>query len=174
MDKVDELLGFDEESVDPPPNKKKKANTDQEENEAMKMIEEIKNLESNKDVGELRARRELKALLKKNKHLDIDKLMESHHFVNSLSREEISELLENVKLEVGMISPTQNAKNILSIVGGLMKLISGVDLGEKLTNDLDLITALEHYLPDPLDMMSIPLQFASRIGYHILNHSIEP
>lgn len=188
MDKVDELLETEHNTEEKQPPKKKRKTEKIKDfgdllRESPKGIvclgdeDEVKEdgymeFKTTKDDRDRLARRELKLLLKKHKHLDLDKLMEGHHFVHSLDREQMHELLENVKLEVGMISPAQNAKNILMVVAGVLKMATGKDYGEKLTSDTELLSALEHYLPDPLDMMSVPLQFFSRIGYHILNSTL--
>ncbi len=124
------------------------------------------------DDKERMERRELKILLKKHKDMNFDELMKHHHFVHSLKKDDMKELLENIKLEVGLSSPAQNAKNILIVISGLMKLMTGKDYSERLTSDTELLAAIEHYLPDPFNGLSIPLQFFSRIGYHILNSSV--
>jgi hypothetical protein len=179
MDKVDELLESENQEKEREPPKKRRRleksltiSSKEEEDEQVEEEGAYVEFKTTKEDRDRLARRELKLLLKKHKHLDLDKLMEGHHFVHSLDREQMHELLENVKLEVGMISPAQNAKNILMVVAGVLKLATGKDHSEKLTNDTELLSALEHYLPDPLNVMSIPLQFFSRIGYHILNTTL--
>jgi hypothetical protein len=158
-DELDQLI--DDSVVGEPPRKKRKTGKD--------TFMNPNNVQLEPESEELvLKRKELKAIMLRYPDLDLEKITRLHTDICRMHPNDVEILLENSKIEIGLKNPNQNAKSMLSLIGVALHKITGLTgIYKKMESDDSLITALEHYLPDPTSKLSIPMQIVSRISSHI-------
>lgn len=116
--------------------------------------------------------RELKMLLSKNPNARIDgKMTELGMRLNSCSYEELTIMKENLLLDLGLIQPHENATNIIKYAGFMLEKAFGLKgFEERLSSDIQLISAVDRFVPNFFERLSEPLKIAYRIGHNLNQH----
>jgi hypothetical protein len=86
----------------------------------------------------------------------------------ALSTEQLEWRLDNIKIELGLMSPSESARSAVGLVGFVMEHYFGmVGIADKLINDGELISCIESYIPVSFLWLGVPLLTLVRVGNHI-------
>lgn len=141
--------------------KKRKRNEEKEEEEAILEIEPP-------DPKLITARSELKLLLLKYPDTNIDRITKIEKELAVKSFEEVQQHIENVRIEIGLKSPTHDSENIVGLVGlFLQKYMGDYTIHQRLLNDELLLAAVEQCRPTLNHYFNTPLQVIHRVAGHI-------
>jgi hypothetical protein len=121
------------------------------------------------------ARKQLKSLLLKNPDLAFNNTQRIDEMISEFNDDEIFALLDNAKIEVGLMTPNQNAIGFISGLGAaLEKFLGKRGIVERMIKDDELLSMVEYYVPDTLYWMSFPLRIFHRITTHINDAFMNP
>jgi hypothetical protein len=117
--------------------------------------------------------RELKIFLTKKPSLQTASLPSAIDIrLNQMSIEELRSMKENIQIELGHIKPYENATNLVSVLArGFDKYYSRFDstvqVHDLMTEDFELISAVDHYMPKIFEKLSDPLKIIYRVSYNL-------
>lgn len=114
---------------------------------------------------------EVKELLIKYPDIDTSKAEKLDMQLACLSTDELECKLENIKIQVGVVSPNEKARSIAGVVGFIFEYYLGFrGFTDRLSNDTQLIGCIDAYLPASLHAIGVPLLTLLCLGGHIADH----
>ena len=126
------------------------------------------NSPQNNPIQDETLRRELKMLLLKNPQIDIKSTCEVDQQIDSMSIDQVRKIIENAKIEIGLLSPVNTAEEFLGTVGLILQKLTGnLTIHDRLVNDCTLISSIQQWIPLSVEKLSVPLQIFHRLVGHM-------
>lgn len=111
---------------------------------------------------------QLKHILKNYPDLNLEYHEDFEASMDQLSTDMLQLKVAQAKQEVGIECPRTSAKAVVQLCGGIFERFFGIqDCAANMEEDEDLITAIEYYIPDLSDYMSLPMIILSRLFAHL-------
>jgi len=103
-------------------------------------------VEKNEYIKHLK--RELRLIIIRNPHIKPFEQSELDSKLSELSVEELERILENIKIDLGVVKPCASGNLILTIVGTLMERFLGMNgFTFQLLENIELVTSVDSFLP---------------------------
>jgi hypothetical protein len=117
-----------------------------------------------------RLRSQIRLLIKSNPHVNIREQSKLSTHLSELSKTELIELLENIKDQVGGVSPYASSQAILGLVGTFVEQRFGIlGYAKRISNDLDLIAAIDDTIPGRVQEAGNALSIAWGLVHNIFS-----
>lgn len=114
--------------------------------------------------------KELKLLLLDHPNLDIESVKILDHHIKYLTSEEIASQIENIKIQIGINHPFENSKPMAGLMAlGISMKFNHPQVIENMTNDKELLIALEHFFPSSSYHLTPIMKIIYRFAYHLSN-----
>lgn len=111
-----------------------------------------------------RLRAQIRLLIKNYPNVDYSATSKLNETLQDLSEEELEEILENIKDQIGGLSPYATTQSILGMVGSFVETRLKVsDYAKRITSDLDLISSVDELMPGRLQDYGAFFQIAWRL-----------
>jgi hypothetical protein len=158
--------------------KKRKNREYQEEEDEATHQDQKKIIPEELQADELHVRRTTKANLKRLKiahpNVDTSGLRKLDAELDQLTTAELIDEYNNIRTAVGLINPGETSKGFVGLLGmGLGRMVKSDTLADDLTNNHELLTEIEHYIPEFAHWLAPPIKIAYLVAGAVTKASRE-